>query len=127
MMTTDCNRYIVLAVGCCVLTTAGSLGSLVSIENDLKKRLHISQKQCKRRRSFILPNCVREKDHFFQPLIPALFYFSGATAFFGKFWVLYWAASWSYSRKIWSEVGVTLCHDTQSHWLLRVLLVHGLS
>ena len=49
MMTNNCNRYVVLAMGCCVLTTAGSLGSLISIENDFKKRLHISQKQRKRR------------------------------------------------------------------------------
>ena len=29
--------------------------------------------------------------------------------------------------KIWSEMGITLCHDTQSHGLLRILRVHGVS
>ena len=48
MGTNNCNRYVVVAMGCLLLIVSGGLGSLISIENDLKKRLHISQKQSKR-------------------------------------------------------------------------------
>ena len=38
------EKYIVVAIGFCLVATSGVVGGLVAIENDLKKYLDLSQK-----------------------------------------------------------------------------------
>ena len=44
-MTDDKQRYIVVAVGCLLVLTSGGTGSIAAAENEIKKRLSLSQKQ----------------------------------------------------------------------------------
>lgn len=44
-MTEDQKRYTVVAVGCLLVLTSGGTASIASAENEIKKRLSLSQKQ----------------------------------------------------------------------------------
>ena len=48
MVTSDhLKRYVAVATGCCLLTTAGITVTFVSLENEVKERLSLSQTQSK--------------------------------------------------------------------------------